>query len=205
MITIQRINMKKIILLFIVLMFWIISVCSAYMEDKVFCTLWKNSITVTLEKEKNYKCNEYLTLLSQAINTEYNDVLSIQKLINQWYDVDYWKNIRETKREKIKKMMTIKDQIESAVAEFDSNLFIKMKEYVVYTTSSYRTICKKTLKWLKNIQSQWWKISSSVKKKMDYLQEEIDTIDNIMKATDYDTLMKNFNRHIYLKNQIEWK
>ena len=67
------------------------------------------------------------------------------------------------------------------------------------------TTCKKTLKLLKNIQSQWWKISSSVKKKMNYLQEEIDTIDNIMKSTDYDDLMKNFNRHIYLKNQIEWK
>lgn len=197
--------MKKVVLISIVLIFWIISTCSAYMEDKVFCTISKNSITVTLEKENNYKCTEYLILLSQAINTEYNDVLSIQKLINQWYDVDYWKNIRETKREKIKKMITIKDQIESAVAEFDANLFTKIKEYVVYTTSSYRTTCKKALKWLKNIQTQWWKISSSVKKKMDYLQEEIDTIDNIMKSIDYDDLMKNFNRHIYLKNQIEWK
>ena len=197
--------MKKIILTIIVFTIFFAGFSSAYMEDKVFCTIWKNSITVTLEKEQNYKCSEYLTLLSQAINTEYNDVLSIQKLINQWYDVEYWKNIRESKRDKIKKMITIKDQIESAVAEFDSNLFTKMKEYVVYTTSSYRTTCKKTLKLLKNIQSQWWKISSSVKKKMNYLQEEIDTIDNIMKSTDYDDLMKNFNRHIYLKNQIEWK
>ena len=40
---------------------------------------------------------------------------------------------------------------------------------------------------------------------MGYLQEEIDAIDNIINATDYDTLMKNYNRHLYLKNQIEWK
>ena len=205
MIAIQRINMKKILFILIVLIFSTISICSAYMEDKVFCTIWKNSITVTMEKENNYKCTEYITLLSQAINTEYNDVLSIQKLINQWYDIDFRKSIREEKRAKIKKMITIKNQIESAVAEFDSNLFTKIKEYVVYTTSSYKTTCKKALKGLQNIQSQWWKISSSIKKKMGYLQEEIDTIDNIIKAADYDTLIKNFNRHLYLKNLIEWK
>ena len=197
--------MKKTILTIIVLTTCFASLCSAYMEDKVFCTLWKNSITVTLEREHNYKCSEYLSLLSQTINTEYNNVLSIQKLINQWYDVDFWKAIREEKRAKVRKMISIKNEIEQAVAEFDANLFTKMKEYIVYTTSSYGTICKKLLKWLKIIEAQWWKISSSVRKKMGYLQEEIDAIDNIINATDYDTLMKNYNRHLYLKNQIEWK
>ena len=197
--------MKKTILTIIVFITSLTSLCCAYMEDKVFCTLWKNSITVTLEKEHNYKCSEYISILSQAINTEYNDVLSIQKLINQWYDVDFWKAIREEKRAKVRKMISIKEEIEKAVAEFDTNLFTKMKEYIMYTTSSYRITCKKLLKWLKNIESQWWKISNSVRKKMGYLQEEIDAIDNIINATDYDTLTKNFNRHLYLKNQIEWK
>ena len=40
---------------------------------------------------------------------------------------------------------------------------------------------------------------------MDYLQEDITVIDKIISSTDYDTLVKNFNRHLYLKNQIEWK
>jgi hypothetical protein len=26
-----------------------------------------------------------------------------------------------------------------------------------------------------------------------------------MSATDYDVLIKNFNRYVYLKKQIEWK
>jgi hypothetical protein len=30
-------------------------------------------------------------------------------------------------------------------------------------------------------------------------------IENIMNAEDYDVLIKNFNRHVYLKKQIEWK
>ena len=197
--------MKKVILTLIVFATFLTGLCSAYMEDKVFCTIWKNSITVTLEKEHNYKCNEYLLLLSQTINTEYNDILSIQKLIKQWYDVDFWKDIRETKREKLKKMITIKEQIEQAVSEFDSNLFVKMKDYVIYTVTPYQTKYKKILKQLNNLKNQWQKLSYDVNKKMDYLQEDITIIDKIIDSTDYDTLIKNFNRHLYLKNQIEWK
>ncbi len=204
MITIQSIKMKKIVFTAIVLIFTT-SFCSAYMEDKVFCTISKDSITVTMEKSNNYKCSEYLSVLSQAINSDYNDILSVQKLINQWYDVDFWKQIREEKREKIKKMISIKDQIETAIAKFDSNLFEKIKEYVVYNSTPYRATYKKALNALNAIQQQWWKHSSSTTKKIEFMQEEITVIDNIIQATDYDTLIKNFNRHLYLKNQIEWK
>jgi len=197
-------SMKKLFWVLIVLIINL-SVCSAYMEDKVFCTLWKNYITVTLEKENNYKCNEYLSLLSQAINTEYNDIISIQKLIKQWYDVEYWKEIMNTKRDRLKKMLTIKEQIEVAVAEFDSNLFVKVKDYIIYMVSSYQTKYKLVLKHLDNYKNQWGKISNDIKKIMDYLQEDITVIDKIISSTDYDTLVKNFNRHLYLKNQIEWK
>ena len=205
MIAIQRIKMKKTIITTIVLIFWTISICSAYMEDKVFCTISKNSITVTLEKQNNYKCSEYISVLSQAINTESNDILSIQKLINQWYDVDYRKEIRDAKRDKLKKMLTVKWQIEAAVSEFDANLFVKLKDYIIYTVSSYQTKYKKVLKHLNNLKNQGWAISSNVKKKMDYLQEDITVIDKIIEATGYEVLMNNFNRHLYLKNQIEWK
>lgn len=197
--------MKKNILIIIVFSLLSIGFSSAYMEDKVFCTIWKNSITVTLERDRNYKCSEYISVLSQAINTEYNDILSIQKLIKQWYDVEYWKEIRETKKEKLKKILTIKEQIENAIVEFDLNLFTKMKDYVVYTVSPYQTKYKKVLKNLNNLRDKWWKFSNDVTKKIKYLEEDIDLIDKIFESTDYDTLIKNFNRHLYLKNLIEWK
>lgn len=197
--------MKKFILIIIVFTTFFIGLCTAYMEDVVFCTLWKNSITVTLERQHNHKCSEYLSVLSQVINSEYNDILAIQKLIKQWYDVEYWKEIRETKREKLKKILTIKEQIETAIAEFDLNLFVKMKDYIVYTVTPYQTKYKKVLKNLNNLKDKWQILSNDIKKKMDYLQEDITVIDRIFDSTDYDTLIKNFNRHLYLKNQIEWK
>ena len=177
----------------------------SYLEDKVFCTITKNSIIVTIEKEKNYKCNEYLSVLSKSINAEYQNVLSIQALIEQWYDVDFWKEIREEKRSLIKKMLSIKEQIETAVAEFDTNMFVKIKDYLVYSSATDRTNFKKTLKHLENIEKNGWHHSSSVKKKISYMQEAITAIDNINSTNDFDTLMKNFNRYIYLKNQIIWK
>lgn len=175
------------------------------MEDKVFCTIWKDSITVTMEKNNNHKCNEYINALSKAINTEYNNVLSLQQIINQWYDIDFWKSIREQKRTQIKKMISIKEQIESAVSEFDQNLFKKIKEYIIYSASSEKSKYKKTLKYLENMKKSWTYISPSINKKMQYLSEEITVIENMTSATDYDTLMKNFNRHLYLKDQIIWK
>ncbi len=197
--------MKKTLFTVIVFTILFTNFSFAYVEDKVFCTIWNNSITVTMEKNHNYKCKEYLSVLSQAINIEYNDIISIQKLISQGYDIDFWKEIRETKRDRLKKLLTLKEQIETAIAEFDSNLFIKMKDYIVYTVSPYQTKYKKILRHLNNYKDQWWKIPNDIKKTIEYFQEEISVIDNIIEASDFDTLVKNFNRHLYLKNQIEWK
>ena len=197
--------MKKFILTIMLLIYLVTNVCFAYIEDKVFCTLWKNSITVTMEKENNYKCTEYLTLLSQVINTEYIDILSIQKLIKQWYDVEYRKEVMEMKKEKLRKVIALKWQIETAISEFDSNLFIKLKDYIIYIVSLKQNKYEKVLKHLNNLEKQGSMVSKSIKKKMEYLQEDITIIDNIIEATGYDTLMNNFNRHLYLQNQIEWK
>lgn len=197
--------MKKFVTIIAILTITFIWYTHAYLEDKVFCTISKNAITVTIEREKNYKCNEYLSVLSKSINTEYQNVLSIQALIEQWYDVDFWKEIRETKRAQIKKMLSIKEQIETAVKEFDTNMFLKIKDYLVYSTATDRTNFKKTLKHLENIEKNGWHHSSSVKKKMSYMQDAITAIDTINSTDDFDTLMKNFNKYIYLKNQIVWK
>jgi len=196
--------MKKYIAIFIFII-WFFWISCAYMEDKVFCTITKNAITVTMEKQGNYKCSEYISVLSQTINKEYNNILSLQKLINQWYDVDYRKEIREQKRAQLKKMLNIKEQIEDAVSDFDRNLFVKIKEYLVYSTSSVRTKYKKAANFLENYQKNWWYLTTDVKKKLWYLKESVTVIDNINFATWYDVLMKNYNRYLYLKNQIEWK
>ncbi|MBO4516345.1 hypothetical protein J5751_02710 [bacterium] len=68
--------------------------------------------------------------------------------------MEYWKEIRETKKEKLKKILTIKEQIENAIVEFDLNLFTKMKDYVVYTVSPYQTKYKKVLKNLNNLRDK---------------------------------------------------
>jgi hypothetical protein len=85
------------------------------MENKVFCTISPNSIVVTLDRDSNYKCSDYITVLTQAINKEYKNVLAIQNLIQQKYDIEFWTDIRETKRHQIQRMLIIKQQIEASV------------------------------------------------------------------------------------------
>lgn len=197
--------MKKCIIIVWIIMTCLVWTTFAYLEDKVFCTITKDAITVTIEREKNYKCSEYLSVLSKSINTEYQNVLSIQALIEQWYDVDFWKGIREEKRSLIKKMINIKEQIETAVTEFDTNMFMKIKDYLIYSSATDRSNFKKTLKHLENISKNGWYLSYTVKKKINYMNDAITAIDTINSTNDFDTLMKAFNRYIYLKNQIIWK
>ena len=63
---------------------------------------------VTLDKENNYRCSDYTYVLAKAIHKEYDNVLAIQKLIKQKYDIEFWTTIREKKRDQIKKMLLIK-------------------------------------------------------------------------------------------------
>ncbi|HRX64086.1 MAG TPA: hypothetical protein P5060_03220 [Candidatus Absconditabacterales bacterium] len=176
----------------------------AYTQDKLFCTISTHSITVTIDRQSNYKCDEYITVLRQAINKEYRNVLSIQELIDQNYDVEFWFAIREQKREQIKKMIIMKTQIEDAILEFQENLFEKTKEYIVFTVSPYRIRYKRLLKPLNDLGENTY-LSARVRKKINLMQEQIEVINEIMLAEDYELLIKKFNRYIYLKNQIEGK
>jgi hypothetical protein len=96
----------------------------------------------------------------------------------------------------------IKEQIEKAIQEFDDNLFTKIKEYLIYSTSSYRSKYKTFLKQFNVLDDDVY-ISSSIKNVVSLIKEQIEVIDNILISEDYETLMKNFNRYVYLKKQIE--
>ncbi len=195
--------MKKLIVFNIIFVFFFLGYSFANMKDNFFCTIAPGSITVTLERQNNYKCSQYIKVLSQAINKEYKDVLEIQNIIKQWYDVEFWTNIRENKRERIKKILLVKEQIETAVLSFDDNLFWKIKEYLIFSASPYQLKYKKLLKPLNYIENER-NLSWSVRNMISLMQEQIQIINNIIMAQDYDTLMKNFNRYVYLKKQIEW-
>lgn len=175
----------------------------AYIEDKVFCTISPNSITVTIDRQNNYRCADYVTVLTQAINKEYKNVLAIQKLIQQWYDVEFWTQIRENKRSQIQKMLLIKNQIQESVLDFEENLFEQTKEYITYSVMPYRQKYKKLLKPMENLGSMVY-LRSHVRNKIYLMQEQLDLINKILLTEDYETLIKYFDRYIYLKKQIEW-
>lgn len=196
--------MKKTFILILVLLSSFLSYTFADIKDSFFCTIWSDVVTVTLNKQNNYKCSIYLISLSQAIKKEYDNVLEIQKLIDQWYSVDFWLWIRETKRQHIKKMVLIKEKIELSVSEFNDNLFNKIKKYIVFSVSPYKLKYKKILSSLDLVYDSNY-LSYSLRKKASLMKEQLLIIDKIIEADDYDPLVYNFNKYVYLKNQIEWK
>ena len=196
--------MKKTWLTIAMILFGFVGTSFAYMENKVFCTISPSSIIVTLDRESNYKCSDYITVLTQAINKEYKNVLAIQNLIKQNYDIEFWTDIRETKRFQIQRMLIVKQQIEDSVDEFEENLFDKTKEYMIYTTAPYRTKYRKLLRPLEYLEGGTY-LSFNIRTKIRLMQEQLAVIAKISLSEEFEVLMKTFNRYVYLKNQIEWK
>gem|GEM_PF-1104337 len=194
--------MKKILFVNIIFLFAFFGYTFADMQNNFYCTISPDLITVTMEKKNNHKCSQYLKVLSQSINNEYKNVVKIQDLIRQGYDLEFWTEVREKKRNDIKKMLITKEQIEKSVKIFDNNLFNKIKEYLIYSSSTYRLKYKKILKPLENIGESIY-IKPCIRNKISLMQEQIQTIDAIAVSQDYDTLMKTFNKYVYLKKQIE--
>jgi hypothetical protein len=144
--------MKKLLFANIIFLFVFFGYTFADMQNNFFCTISPDLITVTMERKNNHKCSQYLRVLSQSINKEYKDVIKIQELIKQGYDLDFWTDIREKKRSDIKRMLIIKEQIELSVQKFDDNLFSKIKEYLIYSSSPYRLKYKKIIKHLEKLE-----------------------------------------------------
>lgn len=196
--------MKKILIIASVLIFGFVWWSFAYIENNVFCTISSDSITVTINRQNNYKCTDYIDVLTQAINKEYKNVLAIQSLIQQWYDVDFWTNIRENKRSQIQKMLLIKNQIQKSILDFEENLFEQTKDYIRYTVLPYRDKYRKLLKPMEDLNTSVY-LRSNVRNKIYLMQEQLDVINELLNVDDYENLVKYFERYIYLKKKIEWK
>ncbi|HRU50064.1 MAG TPA: hypothetical protein P5155_01020 [Candidatus Absconditabacterales bacterium] len=195
---------RKLFIIVFILTWFFFGYSLADMKDNFYCIISSNAITVTIEKGKNHKCSTYINVLSQAINKEYKDFLEIQKIIDQGYDVDFWTDVRNDKIERIKRILLVMDQIEEAVTNFNNNMFDKAKEYLVFSVSPYYTKYKRFLRSFKPFENSRT-LSRNVKNTVAYMKEQVQVIENIMSATDYDVLIKNFNRYVYLKKQIEGK
>lgn len=195
---------RKLFIIVFILTWFFFGYSLADMKDNFYCIISSNAITVTIEKGKNHKCSTYINVLSQAINKEYKDFLEIQKIIDQWYDVDFWTTIRNDKIERIKKILLVREQIEEAVISFNNNMFDKIKEYLIFSVSPYHLKYKRFAKSFKQFENSRT-LPLNVRNMITYLKEQVQVIENILTAEDYDVLIKNFNRYVYLKKQIEWK
>ena len=108
--------MKKIFVLNIIVVWFFLGYSLLIIWKIIFCVVSPNAITVTIEKENNYKCSTYLDVLSQAISKEYKDFGNTRYY---WTRVRcrFWTTIRNDKIERIK-ILLVREQIEEAVISF---------------------------------------------------------------------------------------
>jgi len=81
-------------------------------------------------------------------------------------------------------------------------MFDKIKEYLIFSVSPYHLKYKRFAKSFKQFENSRT-LPLNVRNMITYLKEQVQVIENILTAEDYDVLIKNFNRYVYLKKQIE--
>jgi hypothetical protein len=69
----------------------------SYYENKLYCSLSKDSILISLNVKDGALCTKYIRSLELSMKTTYTDILSIQKYIDKKQDIGYRKPLKDQK------------------------------------------------------------------------------------------------------------
>ena len=193
---------------FFVFIFWVILIwwfgsTFWYFENKVYCNIKDNNVTISL---MNYswtlKCKVYIDVIQQNALKKYDEIMAINSYIAQWEDVYYWKNVLESKKSDFLQLVNYRSQIISVVNRFESVLFNRYYDSLQKDMRIYYSDLEVQYYSLINQDTQvkWSKKELMISQ----LKQQIENVSAIIEAESLDDIMKIVPSYIYLKKQIEW-
>lgn len=124
--------MKKIIWTLVSLTL-LLGTCVGYFENKYYCSLQENNIIVALKKtETAKKCMIYISEINQNIATFEKNIGKANYYINKQEDEQYWEQVKAELETNKKKNELVKQQILTAMQDFEKKLFGKVKKLLSY-------------------------------------------------------------------------
>ncbi len=174
------------------------STASADFQDKLYCSLHQETLTVSLKSENSYPCKNYVLYLKNKIIKEYQEIQKINTLIHANNNKIFWIDIKTNKQKNIKTMLNLVKIIEKKAKKFEVNLIknlrIYLKKYFAYDREKYTTMLE-TIKPYRQIE----------KIKILYNRIIIANmlIDKILRTESMDILSSTFIQYIYLKKTIK--
>ncbi len=176
-----------------------INTANARFQDRIYCTIKGETLTVSLKKNNNYLCKNYILYLQNRIYKEYQTIQKINKLIQQRDNTLFWVNIKEKKFQNIKKINALIQKIQYNTNTFEKNLLTIIQKYL-----------KKTLDqeyfYYNKIENNFIYINTSSKEIIN-LQNKITQIKNTIiqtqASTTMDELLNKLTQYLYLKKEIK--
>lgn len=171
-----------------------------YLEDKVYCNIEGQNVTIFLQWWKWLKkCQAYVDAIYQMAQQTYNEIMLIRGYISQWEDTYYWKKILEQKNSEFLQIVNYRIQIKTAIDTFENSIFNQYSTILKKEMTSYYTK-------LDNMYDDLSKKNTSAGSlKLMQVEQQMWNVDHILKAKNLDDIMNVLSSYIYLKRRIEWR
>ncbi|PID34870.1 MAG: hypothetical protein CR971_01010 [candidate division SR1 bacterium] len=176
-----------------------INTTDAYFQDRIYCTIQGEHLTVSLKKNNNYLCKNYILYLKNRIYKEYQTIQKINKLIQQRENIIFWINIKNKKFENIKKINALIQKIQYNTAKFEKNLLTIIQKYL-------KKMLDQEYFYYNKIENNFIYINTSSQEIIN-LQNKITQIKNTIiqtqNAKTMDGLLHKLTQYLYLKKTIK--
>lgn len=173
----------------------------AFFEDRMYCRLTTESIFVTLEPDGLYRCDEYITALNTMIKTTAQEIMTIQIYIQEWEDREYRNEIKETLKERIFRLQSMRDDIIITTQNFDQWLFRKVSQALQLEIDKTAEVIAHEYVLLQTYTGTQQEIHDRTER----IIEQLDTIEQIRQAETFEILIPLFSRYLYLHRTIQWQ
>ena len=194
--------MKRVvvIVIFVLLGIWTVR---ADLSDWLFCLIKKDQVTISLKQTQwYYKCSDTIVSLEHLIIATAKDLMNIQTYINRGRDLEYRKAIKLQKKSLLDILQLSRTTILTNMKTFESTLIQKSIQYFIIKITPYTVKLQKSLL---TIQALTGIVTPELNSYTLLLKAQVDTIDQLSKATTQVELTHLLTQYVYLKQEIEWK
>ena len=198
--------MRKIwIFILVMFMTLLFGQCFWYFENKVYCNIENQNVTVFLNNNESWmlKCKTYLDGVYQMAAKKYKEILAIHSYIDQWEDVYYWNNILEEKNAEFIQLVNYRTQIKKAMDKFEWILFDKYYWILEWFMRSYYSELETEYYILINEDVSLRPANYSVR--VARIEQQMQNVNYILNAKTLDNIMKTIPAYFYLKDKLLWR
>lgn len=117
----------------------------SYYENKLYCSLSKDSVLISLNSKDGLLCNKYIRSLELSMKNTYVNILAIQKYIDKKQDLGYRRPLKDKKAAYLNSLQAVRLNILAHMNSFQDALLQKSKDYFMQSISVYQRQLKSAL------------------------------------------------------------